>query len=576
MKLTRRWFMLSSISFILIVSASFTVAQDADDSLAHYAQAMFQVQQQNDTLRSESESAISQPAAAQTYTVNSTADLPDSNTGDGLCETSVPSTCTLRAAIEQANSNSGTDTIAFNIPGAGPHTIQPLDPLPFIDDPIIIDGTTQPGYAVGSPQIVLNGSSVVITPPLTPEAAVGINILSGGSTVRGLVINGFAYGGIGMPTGSGNTIEGNFIGVNAAGTAAVPNLYGVIIVQSANNIIGGTTAAARNIISGNNDDGVNIFGPTASNNQIIGNAIGADVTGTQALGNGDDGVKIEASSGNRIGGTTANQRNLIAANANNGVILKGQFTSGNVIQGNAIGTDFSGTLDLGNGMHGVFIEGAPSNTVGGTAAGAGNLIAFNDEAGIAVTGQPANRLQGNSIFSNGGPGIDLGNNGVTPNDAGDGDGGANNLQNYPALTAVEANGLQVTVRGTLSSRPSQTYRVEFFANTSCDPSNFGEGQIPLGAVSVSTNSAGSAVIAYVLPVAFPLDALVTATATSATGDTSEFSQCQTVSAVVPAQHYFTAIPLTLSWNRVSWAKFYEIQIDGSPSFTNPFDYSRRR
>jgi CSLREA domain-containing protein len=465
----------------------------------------------------------SETQAVMTFTVTSTNDA-----NDGTCNASH---CSLREAINASNANPDKDTIAFNISDTPPFTIQPSTPLPLILNSVIIDGTAQPGFS-GAPLIVLNGSNY--TAPAGQEiTAVGINILSGGSTLRGLVLNGWKYGGVGMPTGSGNIIEGNYIGTNAAGTAAVPNLYGVIIASSANNTIGGTTAAARNIISGNNDDGVNIFGQSATNNVVIGNYIGTDVTGTLALGNGDDGVKIEDSTNNRVGGTTAAERNVIAHSLRNGVILKGATTSNNLIQGNTIGTDVTGTLDLGNRLHGVFVEDAPNNTIGGTASGAGNLIAYNDFAGVNVATGTGNLISSNSIFANGSLGIDLGGNGVTANDADDSDAGANNLQNFPILTGATASNFIVNITGILNSTANTTFRLEFFAYQNCDKSGYGEGKIYLGSANASTDGSGQVNFNANFDYQAAYGTHLSVTAIDPNNNSSEFSACYKIGSNLP-------------------------------------------
>src|SRR5262249_15051908 len=157
-----------------------------------------------------------------------------------------------------------------------------------------------------------------------------------------------------------------------------------------------------------------------------------------------------------------------------------QITSGDIVlvQGNRIGTDISGTANLGNGGAGVSVVGGDRSSIGGTAAGMGNTIAFNAGAGVAVTGlfSTGDRIQGNAICANGGLGIDLDTSGVTANDAKDLDGGPNNLQNFPTLTGVSSTFFSTTVGGTLSSTPSTTFRLEFFVSGAADPSGFGEGQ----------------------------------------------------------------------------------------------------
>jgi len=511
---------------------------------------------------------------AATFQVNFADDM-----NDGTCDATH---CSLREAINAANVLAGTDTITFNIPGGGVQTIQPTTPLPLVTSPVTIDGTTQPGYAVGAPAILLSGASAVTStvPPDPPIDLVGINIFGASNvTVRGLVLNGWGYGGVGILNGNNNIIEGNLIGTNAAGTAAVPNLYGVIIYNGSNNRVGGTTPAQRNLISGNNDDGVNIGGQTSAQavaNLALGNYIGTNAAGTAALGNGDDGVKVEIADGTIIGGTAAGARNIIAASNNNGVILKGANTINSLVQGNFIGTDVTGTLDLGNNLHGIFLEESPDNIIGGTAAGAGNRIAFSGGSGVHVTGATAtaNAILGNSIFANGGLGIDLNGVGITPNDPGDADTGANNLQNFPVVTSGGPYGGGTTINGALNSQPSQTYRLEFFANAACDPSGNGEGQTYLGFTNVTTNGSGDGVFSANLAVVTSTGQFITATAADPNNNTSEFSACVPVvvisaPAAAPVRSYFNTPTVPLSWSAVTYATGYIVQWDDNNAFSSP-------
>jgi hypothetical protein len=299
------------------------------------------------------------PPPPATYTVDSTGDGGDSNTADGVCDDGLGA-CTLRAAIEQANANNAADTINFNIPGAGPHTISPGSALPAITAPVTVDGTSEPDFA-GTPIIQLDGSGA-------GAGADGLRITDGSSTVKGLVINHFEDDGIELSGRGGNTI-------------------------------GGTAAGARNVISGNSENGIRITGGGAMGNLVQGNYIGTDVTGTVGLGDfGDgDGVYIYHAPGNTIGGTTAAERNVISGNSSNGVEITGGGAMGNLVQGNYIGTDVTGTADLGN-WHGVYIlSEASNNTVGGTAAGAGNLISGNTFEGVYFWFGTGNHVQGNLI-----------------------------------------------------------------------------------------------------------------------------------------------------------------------------------
>ncbi|MCA1634493.1 MAG: DUF11 domain-containing protein, partial [Acidobacteria bacterium] len=169
------------------------------------------------------------------------------------------------------------------------------------------------------------------------------------------------------------------------------------------------------------------------------------------------------------------------------------------------------------------------NVFGGTAAGTANTIAFNGGAGAIVASGTGNAFPGNQIFSNAALGIDLGNDGVTANDANDADTGANNLQNFPLLTLASTAGGNTTVTGTLNSTASTTFRVEFFSNAACDASGNGEGRTFLGFQNVTTDGAGNATVNATLP-AVTVGEVVTATATDPANNTSEFSACQVVTA----------------------------------------------
>ena len=661
--------------------------------------------------------AIGNQARAASFVVTSTLDI-----GPG----------TLRQAIFDANAVPGLDTISFNIPGPAPHTITPLTPLPAVTDPVVIDGTTQPGY-IGRPIIELDGSMIGATTD-------GLRIFPGGSTVRGLVINRFqrgilltALGGntirnnylgtdvtgtmrfgnfigvqaessspnniIGGTTGTtpggscsgdcnlvsgndnlsfvkgaiqldstGNTVQGNYVGTDVTGTVDLGNTYIGVWSNGANNVIGGTTPAARNVISGNGWSGVTVTAAAV----VRGNFIGTNAAGTAALGNDQDGVAIRASgvtiggtaattpggactgscnliSGNRatgvilddpavstndlvignfigtnasgtaaignvmagvflrgasdrVGGSTTAERNVISGNEAAGVriVISGSGVQNNVVQGNYIGTDTTGTMSLAN-MNGVTFEGVNNNTlgsgnvisgnlssgvsfvpaagvglvqasgnfvrgnrigttasgtnplpngrdgvtitgngnaIGGVSTGSGNTIAFNTMSGVNVLEGTGNGILSNAIFTNGTLGIDLAPAGPTPNDPGDMDTGANDLQNSPVLNDAESAGGRTYIQGTLNSHPTTTYRLEFFSNAACDPTGFGEGQRFIGSTNVTTDAAGNATFT----VSFSGSAtFLTATATDPASNTSEFSNCGAVrSGVGPA------VSLTLS------------------------------
>ena len=360
-------------------------------------------------------------------------------------------------------------------------------------------------------------------------------------TPPGNVIAGNNGDGMQIGTASAGNIFGNLFGLKANGTQALPNSgQGVSLNCADTTTIGGTAANQRNIISGNTGHGVLITcGNTgnAASNAIRGNYIGTDITGTAAVPN-TVGVRVEGfAPSNVVGGTAAGAGNLISGNSAQGVILGNANGFNNAatltaVQGNFIGTQANGTSALGNGGNGVevnaFNPATTNDTIGGTAAGAANVIAFNNGIGVRVASRLGNLISGNAIHSNTGLGIDLGTAGVTPNDAGDADTGANNLQNFPVITAANSNGVTTTVQGTLNSTASTTFTIEFFSNAACDAANNGEGRTYLGSTTVTTDASGNAVINVTLPTATAAGEVVTATATDPNDNTSEFSQCNNV------------------------------------------------
>ncbi len=451
----------------------------------------------------------------------------------------------LRQAILDANAaaNVGSaDVIRFAIPGLGTHTIRPHSELPTITDPVLLDGSTQFGFA-GKPVIELDGSLA--------GNADGLVISSGGSTIRFLAINRFVgtpSGGIVMYANGGNVIQGNYLGSNLAGNAIFPfagqQSYGVIVFGTDGNVIGtdgdgSNDEAEGNVISGHNTAGILLEGTQSElpdNNVIAGNRIGTSADGFAALPNARMGIfMLAAGTGNRIGTNSDDlsdtaERNLISGNHEAGIYVDGSNT---VIAGNYIGTNAFGNDALPNGQ-GIRISAANNNHIGGTAPSAGNLIAYNTHIGVGIDGGGAgssasgNSVLGNAIFSNGDLGIDLDNsgdlpNGVTPNDTTDADSGPNNLQNYPQITTAISDSVQTLVVGTLQSTPRTTFRIEFFVSGTADPSGHGEGQGYLGFVSATTDAAGNASFINVVPFPMASGQFITATATDPSGNTSEFA-----------------------------------------------------
>jgi hypothetical protein len=634
--------------------------------------------------------------------------------------------CTLRAALQEANANAGNDTIAFAIAGLGPHQIIPSTALPTIVSPVVIDGFSQwgatPVTAEGARLIELNGSSfgraagvsglkfadgadgsevkglavtrwpaygIEIFQPdnitiagnfigtdaagaagsandnsgLLIRSSTGIVVGTPGDAGRN-VISGNTNHGIEVRFGGGHTITNNFIGTNAAGTAAIANakegLYlessdnsqvdsnvvsgngiggavdgieifdtstgntvegnligttadgtgplpnfddGITIDRANGNTVGGTVP---NVIAFNNGDGLLLHGDSATNdvdgnqifsnggngvgigngshhndvhgneihsnaghgvaimagsfsNEIWGNAIGTDHAGTAGLGNTADGVRIEDSSSNVIGGSTAARRNVISGNGRDGVSIDdtttplptGAGANANRIIGNHIGVASDGTTALPNAKDGVVVDGGATGTsnneIGGTAGGVGNVIALNGDDGVLLRGPnvAGNRIVGNSMWGNGGTtnhglGIEIftGSSGVNANDVGDIDVGPNGVQNFPVMATtapVLVSDSAVRIKGRLDSTADNQFTLDFYADTTCDASQHGEGSTYLGRGTVVTSSTGTAQFSITLggaalKVADPssvLGSVVSATATNAAGSTSEFSRCST-------------------------------------------------
>jgi hypothetical protein len=428
-----------------------------------------------------------------------------------------------------------------------PSTIRGLAIAPSRDVGIYLnagsDGSRIEGNFIGT-----NPAGTVASNALSIASGIEINSnnnVIGGTTPasRNLISgnNGGVAVGSGAGPSTGNLVQGNLIGTDFNGTAALPNgIFGVIVRTGSSSTIGGTTAAARNVISGNGIIGVWLQSGVAVN-LVQGNYIGVDVTGNAAIPNGKLGVVVVFAANCVIGGTAAGAGNVISGNGSTGsagypnanVDSSSGADSPTLIQGNRIGTNAAGTA-APTGLPPVTAAGVIpglGSTVGGTVAGAGNIIAFNEGPGVLVVpGTTGAAVLGNSIFSNNGLGIDLGGSeiptfgdGVTPNDACDVDIGPNNLQNFPVITSAPIAAGSVTISGTLNSVARTTYRIEFFSSVAGDVSGNGEGQTFIGFVNVTTDllcNASFVSPALVIPSG---QTFITATATDPSNNTSEFS-----------------------------------------------------
>jgi hypothetical protein len=387
-----------------------------------------------------------------------------------------------------------------------------------------------------------------------PNNGIGIFMASLGGKLGGPavgahnLVSGNAGNGIQVESSSG-TIQGNFVGTDITGKIAFPNRGFGVSISGRSNLVGGTVPGAGNIISGNVGGGlefvpgISVVGPSSQEvpaqfNVVQGNLIGADVSGMTALPNGGDGIYFArggiGGSDNRIGGNVAGAGNVISANQGNGIHI--EKTVATTIQGNFIGTANDGIKNLGNGRNGILLVDSSGNRIGslsGPDLDPANTMAFNLGDGAVLTGQSQqNRISSNSIHDNGQLGIDLGDDGATPNDSGDADSGANGLQNFPVISAAFANQGNLTIYGNLNSVASKDFVLEFFANEAPDGSGFGEGKVLLGQAKVTTSNSGDAAFNVTFPLP-PRATAVAATAIDSTGSTSEFSPGVIVSFTAP-------------------------------------------
>ncbi len=325
-----------------------------------------------------------------------------------VTNTSDSGTGSLRDAINRANTAAGADIIEFNIPGAGVQTLIPTSPLPTIMDSLTINGRSQPGFQ-DRPLIEISGVNA-------GTSANGLR-LSSPTTVLGLTINRFAQSGIRMDAGS-NIIESSFIGTDNSGLFEAGNGgSGILVNGTSNNVIGSTVAGRGNLISGNKSHGIEITGSSAAKNTVLGNIIGLDRAGSQDLGNTGSGIFILGGGFNQIGGPDPAQRNLISGNDSPfaGIFIQGFSARSNTIQNNYIGTNMTGSVAVGNTGAGVMLLGASRNLIGGTAEGVGNIISGNQNQGINLQGSDQTTIQGNTIGTDPTGAIDLGNEGAGVN-----------------------------------------------------------------------------------------------------------------------------------------------------------------
>lgn len=532
------------------------------------------------------------PVLAATFQVNSVGDSNDAGVADNLCDTGqlvgAAPECTLRAAIEQANFSAGNDTIEFAIPGAGPFVIQPASAYPQLTGDVDIDGYSQAGASIVfgpgrtfGPETFVATILVQIDGSLVANAAFRFEGTTG--SVSGLSMSDF---GLLLNCDNGCTAFGNYIGLDPTGSLAGSSSTGIRVFDGDNHtvdhnviaVISGSISAAidvgsqttgvrvlnnligtdpnggsirgqaiygvrlsgndhlvrDNLIAGSSQAGVSLQQGAVSGTSIVGNFIGADIGGTQSLAN-NIGIEINSVPSptgvpqNSIGGPGQTETNLISGNDAAGIWISNAV----IVENNLIGTEPDGINSLinnGEGIHLVLSVGSEIRD---------NVIAYNARAGIRLssigdTGNLVsnNRLSRNRIFDNratGGPGlgIDIAIDGITPNDALDSDPGPNGKQNYPELDSVVRNVGTVDFNGVLRSTANSMFTLEFFSSETCDPLGNGEGKYYWGSAQVITDGNGDGPFNESIAGTHAGDAF-TATATDLTGNTSEFSVCQSI------------------------------------------------
>jgi len=401
---------------------------------------------------------------------------------------------------------------------------------------ILVIGTASNGVEITGNIIGLNASGTARLETVSTSGADGIrltgvtNATIGGSSVstRNIISGNYGNGIVITGDSTGTTVNGNYVGTNAIGESAVPNLSGIRLTNAIGVTVG---TSAGNLVSGNDVAAIVVTGSTACS--IANNTVGLDIDGDTLLANAGIGISVSGSDKLNI------YSNVVSGNTSHGLNITNGSTELNVYN-NRIGVGKTLNMDLGNDGHGINVNNSSNNRFGHTSSSLGNVIAYNSGSGIFVQNSDpgsfnsyGNTIIGNKIYSNGGLGIDLAPAGPTANDTDDVDDGPNYLQNYITFTAKQTDtGVQVT--GSLNTdvlRPN--YRIEFFVSNSCDASGYGEGGTLVDVYDILIVS-NSTPIDYEIPdTTISAGEYLTATVTYDEGtgglkDTSEFSPCAVV------------------------------------------------
>jgi hypothetical protein len=517
-------------------------------------------------------------AISSTFIVNSTGDEADWVWGDGICATQSGS-CTLRAAMGETKESTGADTILFNIPGAGPHTIVLTKALPTLsqtDGGVLIDGYSQPGASPNTDAVVSNAVIKIQIQGNGVNSFHNFPITGSGHTIRGIATYNsnraiYFYG----AQAQNNVVVGSFIGTDSTGTfltlsAGTGRPSGVTIEQGAGfTQIGGTAVGERNIISGNGRTGIATW-HSSDNNTFYNNIVGLSPDGTRRLNNKLHGIDLNYGSANNIiGGTDAGERNVVSGNGDSGIEISHETRSANnEIVGNYVGIDAYGQPQsyTYNTNYGIVLKDRVSsnrvayNVVGTNKAGGlfaddyfncciadnafeynwvgvtpsgvnignlgfgasikgsdqmfgpGNVVA-NNPVGLRIEGideNDRNFIVQNSFYANTGLGIDIVPLGaVNPNDADDSDSGPNEQLNFPVINSATL----FAISGTACAGCT----VELFLADGV-AGEYGEGKTYVG--TAIADGSGAFTLAGFSGVA--MGQAVTATARDAVGNTSEF------------------------------------------------------
>jgi CSLREA domain-containing protein/uncharacterized repeat protein (TIGR01451 family) len=466
------------------------------------------------------------PASADTFTVNVTDD-----TTDGTCNVAHCSLREALAAAQSAVGaphviafnipGGGVRTI--NVGSTLPQINRPVT-LDGYTQPGSSPNTNATGAINAVPLIELRGNGSVSGLQIVDFGGAPVVV------ARGLIGSNFSGGLFVLASGS-LTVRGSFLGTTADGLAANNTSNHGVSASGGTLVVGGTAPADRNVIAGNVVGVMANLSPAGGIDALLqGNLIGVNKTGTAAVPNQFGYSSGGCNGGNvtgRIGGTTAAERNVVSGNSDIGINIGncGVGTSntsiGSFVRGNFVGTDVTGANPVPNGI-GVAVTSGPNIVVGGLNAGEGNLIAFNTGAGVSLSsGVNGLGVLGNSIHSNGGLGIDIDCCGVSANDANDAD---VNKPNFPVVTAITRAAGTTTVQGTFDAPAAGTYRLQLFTNTLPDALSHGEGQTLLGQITQAVAVTGSQPFSIVVNSVVPATEFLALTLTDPGGNTSEFSQ----------------------------------------------------